>query len=146
MLGFATYAALLPGRRVEWALSNVQAGVVGGMFFAGYVATVSYWTALTDRHDGRKVYLAGSLLAAAGSAGFGWLAEGFAGGVFDVSVEAFDGVAQGGVAGVPGGGAVGQVLPVAGAGVGGDGDRGLPADLRRVVGRGQDFWPPVAWG
>ena len=41
------------------------------------------------------------------------------GGVFDEPVEAFDGVAQGGVAGVPGGAAVGQVLAVAGAGVGG---------------------------
>src|SRR5439155_1335446 len=81
MLGFATFAALLPELRDLWRLSNFEAGVIGGMFFTGYIATVSYWTALTDRHDGRKVYLAGSLLAAAGSAGFGWLAEGFAGAV-----------------------------------------------------------------
>src|SRR5436190_442435 len=81
MLGFATFAALLPELRDLWRLSNFEAGVIGGMFFTGYIATVSYWTTLTDRHDGRKVYLAGSLLAAAGSAGFGWLAEGFAGAV-----------------------------------------------------------------
>src|SRR5205823_6524038 len=81
MLGFATFAALLPELRDVWRLSNVEAGVIGGMFFTGYVATVSYWTALTDRHDARKVYLAGSLLAAAGSAGFGRMAEGFAGAV-----------------------------------------------------------------
>src|SRR5438132_10056241 len=81
MLGFATFAALLPELRDLWRLSNVEAGVIGGMFFAGYIARVSYWTALADRHDGRKVYLAGSLLAAAGSAGFGWIAEGFAGAV-----------------------------------------------------------------
>jgi MFS family permease len=78
MLGFATYAALLPELRDLWRLSNTEAGVVGGMFFAGYVPTVSYWTALTDRADARKVYFAGSLLAAAGGAGFGLLAEGFA--------------------------------------------------------------------
>jgi MFS family permease len=78
MLGFATYAALLPELRDLWRLSNTEAGVVGGMFFAGYVPTVSYWTALTDRADARKVYAAGSLLAAAGGAGFGLLAEGFA--------------------------------------------------------------------
>src|SRR6185503_11834884 len=59
-----------------------QAGVIGGMFFAGYVATVSYWTALTDRFDARKVYLAGSLIAAAASIGFGLLADGFASAVF----------------------------------------------------------------
>ena len=49
--------------------------------------------------------------------------EGFVGGVFGVAVEAFDGVAQGGVALVPGRAAVGQVLAVTGADVRGDGDR-----------------------
>jgi MFS family permease len=82
MLGFSTFAALLPGLRDEWALSNAQAGVVGGMFFAGYVATVSYWSALTDRLDGRKVYVGGSVMAAAASAGFGLAAGGFASAVF----------------------------------------------------------------
>ncbi|HET7671757.1 MAG TPA: MFS transporter [Burkholderiales bacterium] len=77
MLGFSTYAALLPELRDEWQLSNSQAGVVGGMFFAGYISTVSLWTALTDRMDGRKVYIAGALLTVAGSAGFGFLANGF---------------------------------------------------------------------
>ena len=78
MMGFSTYAALLPELRDLWGLSNSQAGVVGGMFFAGYVATVPFWTALTDRIDARKVYLAGGLLSAAGSAGFGFAASGLA--------------------------------------------------------------------
>ncbi|HEX5476928.1 MAG TPA: MFS transporter [Burkholderiales bacterium] len=78
MLGFATYAALLPQLRDLWQLSNAEAGIVSGLYFAGYVGTVSLWTALTDRVDARKVYLAGSLLAAAGSAGFGLFAQGFA--------------------------------------------------------------------
>ena len=78
MLGFMTYAALLPELRDGWGISNAQAGVVSGMFFAGYVATVSLWTALTDRVDGRKVYLAGSLIATAASAAFGALVSGFA--------------------------------------------------------------------
>lgn len=78
MLGSQTYAALLPQLREEWGMSNAQAGVVGGMFFAGYIATVSYWTALTDRMDARKVYLAGGLLAALGGVGFGWGVSGFA--------------------------------------------------------------------
>ena len=82
MLGFSTYAALLPELRDAWRLSNAEAGVIAGMFFAGYVATVSYWTALTDRFDARKVYLAGSLIAAAASLGFGLLARGFASAVF----------------------------------------------------------------
>jgi MFS family permease len=78
MLGFATYAALLPELRDLWRLTNTEAGIVAGAFFVGYVGTVSYWTALTDRVDARRVYFAGSLLATAGGAGFGLAAEGFA--------------------------------------------------------------------
>jgi MFS family permease len=76
MLGFATFAALLPELRDLWQLSNAQAGLIGSAFFVGYIATVSYWTALTDRTDGRRIYLAGSLLAVAGAAGFGFAAQG----------------------------------------------------------------------
>jgi MFS family permease len=78
MLGFATYAALLPELRDLWHLTNAEAGLVGSAFYAGYIATVSYWTALTDRTDARRVYLAGGLLSAAGSIAFGWLAQGLA--------------------------------------------------------------------
>jgi hypothetical protein len=46
---------------------------------------------------------------------------------FDVAVEAFDGVAQGGVAGVPGRAGVGQVLAVAGTGVAGQDRRWYPS-------------------
>ena len=82
MSGFSTFAALLPELRDLWGLSNSQAGFVGGTFFAGYIATVSFWTALTDRMDARKVYLAGSVLAIAGCGGFGLAASGFASAVF----------------------------------------------------------------
>ena len=78
MLGFSTYAALLPELRDEWRMSNSEAGIVSGMFFAGYIATVSLWTALTDRVDARKVYFVGSVFAAAAAAGFGFFAKGFA--------------------------------------------------------------------
>src|SRR5207237_5971933 len=71
-------AALVPQLRAAWGFSNAEAGVVTGMFFAGYIGTVSLWTALTDRIDARKVYATGSLFAAAGSAGFGFVAGGFA--------------------------------------------------------------------
>src|SRR3989454_6346274 len=80
MLGFATFAALLPQLRDEWSLTNAQAGLVGGMFFGGDIVSVSYWTALTDRGDAPKVYAAGSMLAPAAPAGFGWRPGGFGGG------------------------------------------------------------------
>lgn len=76
MLGFATFSALLPDLRDAWRLSNSEAGLIGGMFFGGYVVTVTWWTSLTDRVDGRRVYFAGALTAAAGAAGFGLLAQG----------------------------------------------------------------------
>ncbi|MDH3320685.1 MAG: MFS transporter [Betaproteobacteria bacterium] len=78
MLGFSTYPALLPQLQAEWQLSNSGAGIIGSFFFAGYVGTVSSWTALTDRIDARYVYAAGSTLALAGCAGFGLVAAGFA--------------------------------------------------------------------
>jgi MFS family permease len=81
MLGFATFAALLPELRDLWGLSNAEAGLIASAFFAGYVATVSYWTALTDRIDGRRVYLIGCLLATAGGVGFGLAADGLASGM-----------------------------------------------------------------
>lgn len=77
MLGFSTFGALLPQVRDAWSLTNTQAGMVGGMFFGGYIASVWYWTTLTDRGDARRVYAAGAVLAAAGSLGFGLLSRGF---------------------------------------------------------------------
>src|SRR5947209_13321710 len=68
----------MPELRDEWRMSNSQAGVVSGMFFAGYIGTVSLWTSLTDRVDPRKIYFAGGLCTAAASAAFGLLANSFA--------------------------------------------------------------------
>src|SRR2546425_4203223 len=75
MLGFATFAALLPQLRDEWSLANAQAGLVGGMFFGGDIVSVSDWTALPDRVAARQVYAAGGMLAPAARAGFGWVAR-----------------------------------------------------------------------
>jgi MFS family permease len=93
MLGFATFAALLPQLRDAWSLTNAQAGTVGGMFFVGYVASVSVWTTLTDRHDGRHIYGVASIVAAAGSAGFAFFARGF---VSAMSFQALLGIGIGG--------------------------------------------------
>ena len=70
MAGFATYPALLPTLRGAWGLSNTEAGLIGGILFLGYVASVPLLTALTDRHDARRVYLASCIVAASGSALF----------------------------------------------------------------------------
>ena len=59
MLGFSTYAALLPELRDAWGLSNSQAGVIGGNVLRRLHRHGLLWTALTDRVDARRVYLAG---------------------------------------------------------------------------------------
>src|SRR5437867_2116780 len=63
MLGFATFAALLPELRDLWRLSNFEAGVIGGMFFTGYIATVSYWTPLAGWRTAFLLSALGPLLA-----------------------------------------------------------------------------------
>src|SRR2546426_3674377 len=79
MLGFATFAALLPQLRDEWSLTNAQAGLVGGMFFGGYIGSAWHWTALPARGGARKGSTPGSTLAAAARGGFRSAARGFGG-------------------------------------------------------------------
>lgn len=76
MTGFATYPALLPGLRTEWALNNSQAGLISGIFFAGYMAGTPLLVGLTDRIDTRRIYLVATMLAFAGSLGFALFAQG----------------------------------------------------------------------
>ena len=76
MLGFSAYATLLPRLQDEWGMNNSEAGLISGMFFAGYMAAVPVLTGLTDRMDARRIYLASSLVAAAALTGFALLVEG----------------------------------------------------------------------
>ena len=77
MAAFAAYATLLPHFQREWALSNTQAGLIGGIAFAGYMTAVPVLTALTDRIDSRRIYLGACCLSALGAAGFALFAQGF---------------------------------------------------------------------
>jgi MFS family permease len=75
MTGFATYPALLPGLRSEWGLSNSQAGLISGVFFAGYMAATPVLVGLTDRIDARRIYLLATALACLGCLGFAQFAQ-----------------------------------------------------------------------
>ena len=81
MAGFSVYPALLPELRAEWGLTNTAAGLIGGAFFGGYMIAVPLLVGLTDRVPARRVYLAGCLLLACGSVGFGRIAGGVRGAV-----------------------------------------------------------------
>lgn len=78
MTGFAAYTTLLPALQREWGLSNSGAGLISGIYFAGYVTATPVLTSLTDRVDSRRVYLVSCLLSFAGAAGFALFANGLA--------------------------------------------------------------------
>lgn len=93
MTGFSTYPALLAPLREAWSMSGAEAGFIGGVFFAGYMAAVPLLSALTDRIDARRVYFLSTLLAVAGTLGFGLFAQGVASGAL------FQAIAGAGLAG-----------------------------------------------
>ncbi|MGP1677260.1 MAG: MFS transporter [Burkholderiales bacterium] len=76
MLCYAIYPTLLPQLQREWGASNSAAGLISGMFFAGYMASVPVLSGLTDRVDARRVYFFSSLLCASGTLGFALFAHG----------------------------------------------------------------------
>jgi len=77
MLGVFAFPALLPDFLAEWRLTNTEAGWISGAYFGGYTAAVPVLASLTDRIDGRRVYLLGAGVGAAASVGFALLAQGF---------------------------------------------------------------------
>jgi MFS family permease len=78
MTGFACYTTLLPVLMKDWALNNTEAGLIGGIFYAGYMVAVPVLASLTDRVDSRKVYGFACSLSALGAAGFALFAHGLA--------------------------------------------------------------------
>jgi MFS family permease len=77
MLGFSSFAALLPEFQRDWGLSNTDAGWISGIFYGGYVAAVPVLVGSTDKVDPRRIYLLSFLIASAASVGFALGAQGF---------------------------------------------------------------------
>ncbi|HJU20132.1 MAG TPA: MFS transporter, partial [Stellaceae bacterium] len=73
----ATFAAVLPEITRAWGLSASEAGWIGGVYFGGYAAAVPILASLTDRIDGRRVFIGSSLLGAVASLAFAFYAHGF---------------------------------------------------------------------
>jgi MFS family permease len=76
MAGFSIFAALLPTLQAAWHLSNTEAGIVEGAYLLGYLGSVPFLVAMTDRHDARRIYVASTLIAIAGNLGTALLGEG----------------------------------------------------------------------
>jgi MFS family permease len=77
MLPFAGWPVLIGVLQGEWGLTNTQAGMIGGVYFVGYVSAVLVLVSLTDMLDPRIVYVFSALAAASGAAAFAGLAGGF---------------------------------------------------------------------
>lgn len=76
-IGAFTLPALLPQYLAAWHLSETEAGLLVGVFFAAYVVVVPVLVALTDRVPARNVYVLGTALTALSHLGFALLADGF---------------------------------------------------------------------
>src|SRR4051795_6143200 len=72
----ATFAATIRAIDFAWGLQASKAGWIGGIYFAGYAASVPILASATDRLDGRWIYVGCSLLGALSSLAFAW-ADGF---------------------------------------------------------------------
>src|SRR4051812_3833451 len=72
----ATFAATIPAIDLARGLQASEAGWIGGIYFAGYAASVPILASATDRLDGRWIYVGCSLLGALSSLAFAW-ADGF---------------------------------------------------------------------
>lgn len=77
MIGVVSFPAIAPQLQRDWGLANTEVGWLGGVYFAGYVAFVPILTGLTDRLRARSIVLAGLLISAVASAGFGLFAMDF---------------------------------------------------------------------
>jgi MFS family permease len=67
----------MPQITADWSLTASEAGWIGGIYFAGYAASVPVLAGATDGIDGRWVFVGCSLLGACCSFAFAGYADGF---------------------------------------------------------------------
>lgn len=77
LLGASAFVTLLPHFMEMWSLTGSQAGILSGVYYAGYVLFVPFLVGLTDTVDARTIFMWSSLLLVISLAGFGLFAEGF---------------------------------------------------------------------
>jgi MFS family permease len=78
MAGIVSFPALLPQFQHLWSLSAKEAGLISGIYFAGYIVAVPAASALTDRRDARLIYVISLLAGAVTALGFALFANGAA--------------------------------------------------------------------
>ncbi len=76
MSGIVSFPALLPQFQHLWSLTDSGAGLISGIYFAGYIVAVPVLSALTDRIDPRRIYVTSLLFGVATALGFALFANG----------------------------------------------------------------------
>jgi len=76
-IGAFVWPALLPDLVGRWGLSYGEAGWITGIFYAAYIVAVPVLVTLTDRIDGKLVYLFGAAATVLGHVLFALVADGF---------------------------------------------------------------------
>lgn len=77
LLGASAFVTLLPHFMEMWSLTGSQAGILSGVYYAGYVLFVPFLVGLSDTVDSRTIFMWSSLLLVISLVGFGLFAEGF---------------------------------------------------------------------
>jgi MFS family permease len=77
MLVFSSFSALLPILKVEWSLTNTEAGLILAFYQVGYIGLVAVLATLTDYMPPRRIYLASAAWTSLTSLAFAWWAGGF---------------------------------------------------------------------
>ena len=93
MLVLSSYPSLIPVLQGPWNLTNVQAGTINGLFFAGQLVTVVLVNILSDRYDAKAMYLGFLALGGVAAMLFATVADGFASAA---ALRFLEGVALGG--------------------------------------------------
>ena len=77
MTSVAHFSVLTVQLMHEWSLTEAQAGIIGGAYFAGNALAVPFLVGSADVVDSRTVFVCSSMLSAVASALFAVLAQGF---------------------------------------------------------------------
>jgi MFS family permease len=93
MLVFINYSAILPILRLDWNMSNTQAGMIFSVYQLGYIASGVLLSILSDRFNIKHIFITAALCSAIANLLFALYAHDFASGMF---LRALTGIGMGG--------------------------------------------------
>lgn len=93
MLVFINYSAVLPILRIEWNMSNTQAGMIFSVYQLGYIVSGVILSILSDRFNIKRIFITAAFCSAVGNLLFAFYAHDFVSGML---FRALTGIGMGG--------------------------------------------------